>query len=131
MVETNSAPYEALKSRGFDLITNSQLQLGLIRYYEDVFSSVVGSAENDREFYFRSANSYFMQHFRLIAEADSPTARSIPLNVDELHRDPYYWNLIGTKRQRLEARLLPYLDRAIALVDSLQTQIGEELGSTR
>ena len=49
-VRSNTAPYEALKSRGFDLISKDSLRLKLIYYYENQFPILYETYINDREF---------------------------------------------------------------------------------
>ena len=80
---TNSAPYEALKSRGLELISDDDLRIDLIRYYEDVFPLVENAYLNDRTLVLDEARPYYLENFR--QELDTNGASSwTPLDYEAL-----------------------------------------------
>jgi hypothetical protein len=121
-VRASTAPYEALKSRGFDLIRDDSLRLRLIYYYENEFPVLQDAYLNDRQFVTDLVYPYFHVHFH------SPNRGTIqlPIDYEELSTDPVFANLLVTKLVRLEDRLLPYYEAALALIDELLNLIADE-----
>jgi hypothetical protein len=122
-VRTNSAPYEALKSRGFELISDESLRLQLIYYYENQFPKLLNAYLNDRAFFREMASPYFVSNFRQVARSTW-----VPLDYAALRDDPYFWNLCMIKLQRLENRILPYFEESLASARDLLEVINDELG---
>jgi len=122
-VRANTAPYEALKSRGFDLISNDSLRLRLIYYYENQFPIVYEAYLNDRQFVTDEVSPYFHEHFY---SPDRSTSQ-LPLDYEQLRADPFFANLLITKLVRLEGRLLPYYEAALGMIDELLGMIEAEL----
>ncbi len=121
-VRTNSAPYEALKSRGLELISDESLRLQLIYYYENQFPPLSNAYLNDRAFVRESAYPYFLSNFRQV----DPTTW-VPLDYAAVRDDPYFWNLCMTKLTRLQNRILPYFEESLDLVRELLREIDSEL----
>lgn len=122
-VRASTAPYEALKSRGFDLITSDSLRLRLIYYYENEFPVLQDAYLNDRQFVMDEVSPYFHAHFY---SPDRSTIQ-LPINYEELSTDPVFANLLVTKLVRLEGRLLPYYEAALDIIDELLDLITDEM----
>ena len=78
---TNSAPYEALKSRGLELISDDDLRIDLIRYYEDVFPLVENAYLNDRTLVLDEARPYYLENFRQELDTNGASSWTPPESV--------------------------------------------------
>ncbi len=122
-VGTNSAPYEALKSTGFDLISSSRLQLALIYYYENQFPRLQGAYLNDRAFAVDRVVPYYLENFR-----QTEPRTFIPDDYQRLRQDKYFWNLCMTKVSRLQNRLVPRYEESLEMIRDILADIEIELG---
>jgi hypothetical protein len=59
-----SAPFEALKAQGLDVISNESLRLKLISLYEDEFERLMNSNEVNRTFSQEMVTPYMLMNFR-------------------------------------------------------------------
>lgn len=123
-VQTNSAPYEALKSTGFDLISSNALRLTLIYYYENQFPRMHGGYLNDRAFATDRVVPYYMDHFR-----QTEPGIYIPDDYQKIRHDKYYWNLCMTKLTRLQRRILPSYEEPIEMIRDILADIETKLGN--
>ncbi len=123
-VQTNSAPYEALKSTGFDLISSDPLRLKLIYYYENQFPKIRGAYLNDRAFTLDRADPYFYEKFR----QDEP-GKFVPDDYQKLRQDKFFWILCMTKLRRLKNRILPSYEQTIELNRDILADIEAEIGN--
>lgn len=122
-VRTNSAPYQALKSSGLDLISSDTLRLKLIYYYENQIAQLVGAYLNNRAFSTDRVAPYFLLNFRQVEPL-----RFVPDDYEKLRKDKFFWNLCVTKMSRLQNRILPYYERTIESNRELVADIEVELG---
>ena len=125
---TNSAPFEALKSRGLELVSDESLRLDLIRYYADIYPLVESSYLNDRTFVVNAALPYYRRNFRQDLD-EVGSASWTPLNYESVRTDSYFWNLSAGKLLRLESRILPYIEDARELLERLLSGIERELAA--
>ena len=121
-VQTNSAPYQALKSSGFDLISSASLQLTLIYYYENQFPRLQGAYLNDRAFAVDRVAPYYLENFR-----QTEPGTFIPDDYQKLRSDQYFWNLCMTKLSRLQRRILPSYEESIEMIRGILAAIEIEL----
>jgi len=125
-VDTNAAPYEALKSRGLSLVSDQRLRLRLVEYYEERFPVLEDTYLNDRDWVRTLAYPYFHEHLRRdLDELGSSTWA--PLDVNAVANDPFFWNLTGTKLNRLQTRIIPALEASLAILDTLLVDITGQL----
>ncbi len=122
-VRTNSAPYEALKSTGFDLISSDSLRLSLIYYYQNQFPLVQAAYLNDRAFATDRVQPYFLEHFR-----QTEPGIFVPDDYQVLRNDKYFWNLCMIKMGRLQTRILPYYEESIEMIREILVEIEGEIG---
>ena len=114
----NTAPYEALKSRGLELIADDSLRLALVQYYETTFPSLAAASGYTEELSSDVALPYFLSHFRRL-----PDSSWTPLDHAAVHNDPYLANLVLTKLNRVEGRILPRYESCLTLARELVTWI--------
>ena len=119
-IESMTAPYEALKSRGLSLISDSTLLLNIIYYYESQFPSVQNTYLNDREFVTSRIGPFFDENFR----AETPTDL-VPIDYDSLRSNQKFRNLCMGKLLRLRTRVLPNYEETIKMIRRLTLQIDE------
>jgi hypothetical protein len=117
-VGTNSAPYEALKSSGFDLISSASLQLALIYYYENQFPRLQGAYLNNRAFAVDRVVPFYLENFR-----QTEPGTFIPDDYQKLRSDQYFWNLCMTKVSRLQNRSLPRYEESIEMIRGILADI--------
>jgi len=122
-VRSNSAPYEALKSTGFDLISSESLRLKLIFYYENQFPRVLGAYLNDRSFTIERIEPYYLENFR-----QTEPGIFVPDDYRRLRDDKYFWNICMTKISRLQNRILPSYEDSLAIIRELLGGIENEFG---
>jgi hypothetical protein len=118
-------PYEALKSRGHELISNDELLLRIIYFYEHQVARITGAAENDREFVVARLAPYIDQNFRYV----DPRVL-VPLDYEALRRDNYFRSLVMTKLFRLQERILQNYQETNKMIRDLIADIDKELGVT-
>jgi len=115
--EPNTAAYEALKSRGFDLISNEELRYELINYYELSVRKLTDSIRIDQDFVLRLFTPYRLEHFRGF----------VPLDYELLRRDVQFENFVTLKSNRVKVFLLPQVESAIEMVESLKELLDSQL----
>jgi hypothetical protein len=117
-IRIRSAPYEELKNRGFDLISDSSLRNRLIDFYEFHFPALLGPTNIDREFSIKQVLPYFMSHFR-----QTDAREWIPNDYSILRSDPYFANLLRMKLFRLRDFLLPQYETNVETIQDILTEI--------
>lgn len=123
----NRAPYEALRSRGFDLISNDSLQVQIIRLYDEQYRFVEQVDERHRSTMLDLFRPYFLQHF---VNPDFNISAT-PLDYSALLRDQYFLNLIGYRAALLRIDTRPAYDTAVVRSSELLNLIDAELGNRR
>jgi len=118
----NTGPYEALKNRGFELVSNDELQSAIIYYYEQQLPQLSGAVENDRDFVVARLNPYMEHNFRYV----DPVVL-VPLDYQILRRDNYFRSLVMTKLLRLQNRILVYYQETSKMIRELLDAIDQEL----
>jgi hypothetical protein len=122
----NSGPYEALKSKGLDLIQDQTLRMKLIDYYERKSLRVVITADENRRYNMDAAIPYYDRHFHR-----SYDGRTVPVDYEKILVDPLFLNICKTKRNNMQAWILPSYKRAIDLAGSLISDIQAELSDRK
>ena len=121
-VRSNTAPYEALKSRGFDLVSDDRLRLKLIFYYENQFPSLYESYINGREFARLNIVPYFLASFR------ATTSNTwVPIDYQTLRSDSYFRNLCLSKLSRLQEYILPNYEKSLSMIRDILSEIESEI----
>ena len=120
----NSGPYEALKSKGLDLIQDQELRMNLIDYYERKRLTVVTTSEENRRYNMEAATPYYDRHFHRLYDGET-----VPVDYEQLLADPLFLNICRKKRNNMQAWILPSYERAINQAASLISDIGAELSN--
>ena len=115
--EPNTAVYEALKSRGFDLISNEELRYELINYYELSVRKLTDSISIDQDFVLRLFTPYRLENFRGF----------VPLDYERLRRDVHFENFVRLKSNRVSVFLLPQVELAIEKNEVLKELLDSQL----
>jgi hypothetical protein len=121
-VRSNTAPYEALKSRGFDLISKDSLRLKLIYYYENQFPIVYETYLNDRDFARERVIPYFLTNLRATGGNTW-----VPIDYQTLRSDTYFRNLCLSKLASLQVRILPRYEDSLSMIQEILDEIDAEI----
>jgi hypothetical protein len=120
--KANRAAFEALRNRGFSLVTNPALRSTIILYYEDQSLLPTNAYLNDREFVVTRLAPYMDR--RIIIRN---VRTMVPIDYEVLRRDAYFRNLCMTKLRRLQERILPNYQRTNKMIRELIAAIDAEL----
>ena len=119
-IRSMTAPYEALKSRGLDLISDSSLRMNFVYYYETQFPKVRDTYLNDRNFVVSRIGPFMEDNFR----AESPTD-FLPIDYQALRSSHKFRILCMGKLLRLRNRVFTYYEDTIVMIRQLTQQIDE------
>jgi hypothetical protein len=121
-VRIRMAPFEALKARGLDLLSNDTLRMKLISFYEDDFARLEFSTANNLVFVQDLIEPYVMANFRQVASRDW-----VPNDYDQLKSDGYLVNLCRRRLFGLQDFVLPYFDETTESIREILVAIEQEL----
>jgi len=107
-LELRTAPFEALKSRGFDLISDESLRIELIELYDDLYERAVRNVTSDTESVHETIRPYLMEHF-----LRDPSDSWIPKDLDDVRASGYLANLCKMRAFNLDNYTLRSMRRAI------------------
>ena len=117
-----TAPFEDLKSRGLDLISNEDLRMDLLSLYEDLFPDLEGSGLSRREIAIETARPFLLENFR-----QRESLAWEPVDLDQLRTDGYVANLCSVSLQMLRRLMLPKFSETIAETQSIIEAIDAEI----
>ena len=124
-VRIRTAPFEALKEGGLNLISNDALRFKLISLYEDDYASLLSASENQRQFVASQSLSYFLDNFRRTESRDW-----VPHDYQSIKSMGRVANMARWRAYTIDAYLLPRyastlesIEEVISLIDS---QVGAE-----
>ncbi len=136
----NHGPYEVLKTRGFDLISNETLRMNLVDYYETHSIRLLTTSDENRVYNRDVVLPYYDKNFLKLhdlesagvpcSETDSCFKRQKavkPINYDALSADPYFISICLTKHDNMANWALPTFRNTIAVAESLLVNIAMEL----
>jgi hypothetical protein len=118
----NPGPYEALKSKGLDLIQDQALIMKLIDYYERKSLTVVTTSDENRRYNMQAVIPYYDRHFYR-----SEDGKTVPVDYEHILVDPLFLNICKHKQYLMQAVVLPSYKRAIDQAASLISDIESEL----
>jgi hypothetical protein len=122
-VRIRSAPFEALKERGLNLITSDELRIRLISLYEDDFESLRSSSENQEEFVANHSLPYFFGNFRRTESQDW-----VPYDYQFIKSDGRVANMARWRAMNIERYQLPAYERTLASIDEVIRLIDIQIG---
>ena len=103
-----TAPFEALKSRGFDLISDESLRIELIELYDDLYERAERNVTQDTEWVHETIRPYLMEQF-----LRDPSDSWIPKDLDDVRASGYLANLCKMRAISLDNYTLRSMRRAI------------------
>jgi hypothetical protein len=122
-VRIRSAPFEALKERGLNLITNDSLRFRLISLYEDHFDTLRSSSENQEEFVASHSLPYFLKHFRRTETQDW-----VPHDYQFIRSEGVVANMARWRAFTIEMFQLPAYERTLESIDEVIRLIDIQIG---
>jgi hypothetical protein len=117
-----SAPFEALKAQGLDVISNESLRLKLISLYEDLFQKLMNSNEVNRTFSQEMVTPYLMMNFRKLESLSW-----VPYDYEKIRSDGYLANLSRTRLNSFRLFVLPNFEATIEAIREILDEIESEL----
>jgi hypothetical protein len=123
----NRAAYEALRSKGFDLVSDDSLRVQIIRLYDEEYREVELVDERHRSTVMELYRPYFLERFVDIDFNNSAT----PLDYPALLRDQYFINLIEYRAAQLQFDTGPVYETAAARSSALLTSLERALDGMR
>jgi hypothetical protein len=121
------APYEALRSKGFDLVSDDSLRVQIIRLYDEEYREVETVDERHRATVMELYRPYFLQRFVDIDFNNSAT----PLDYGALLQDQYFINLIEYRAAQLQFDTGPAYDSAVVRSSAVLAALEAELDGGR
>jgi hypothetical protein len=119
----NRGPYEVLKAKGLDLISSDSLRLQIIYVYDQSYTHLQRSEEDDRNVVLETLRPYILRAFRDIRFGENAT----PLNYGALVHDPYFRNLLDYRLAALRISAIGPCEAAIANVTRLLGDLDTEI----
>ncbi len=117
-----SAPFEALKAQGLDVISNESLRLKLISLYEDEFQRLMRSNEVNRTFAQERVSPYLMMNFRQLESLNW-----VAYDYEKIRSDGYLANLSRRQLTSLRLFVLPNFERTMAAIREILDDMESEL----
>jgi hypothetical protein len=121
--QVNTAPYEALKARGLDLVSDDSLRMAIIRVYETGAAEIRRADEIVTNVSFDVLRPYYLARFRDIQFLEHAT----PLDYVAVAQDPYFHNLLDYRLTVLRRGVLSRYGGAIADMSHLIEALDHEL----
>ena len=121
-VDVRSAPFEALKNRGLNLISSDELRNLLISLYEDEYPALDRSSLNAQIFVVSKSLPYFLENF-----ARDKERNWVPEDYDAIVDDNYLMNLASWRENTTQNFLLPRCAAAINRIGEILAMIDSEL----
>mgnify|MGYP000545461641 CR=1 FL=1 len=120
-----STAYQALKSKGTDIISNRVLQNTIVNLFEGEFTVIIGDYRDSENVFYQTINiPYFSKNFRRTDPENNHNAR--PNDFESLKKDEEFKNILSMIiRYRYVG--LQYYKRAIMATNTVITEIDKEL----
>jgi hypothetical protein len=124
-VRIHTAPFEALKESGLNLISNDKLRLKLISLYEEDYASLLASSENQRRFVVSECLPYSLDNFRR-----TESREWIPHDYQHIKSAGRVANMARWRAYTIDRYLLPRFVRSLEsneeVISLIDSQIGVE-----
>jgi hypothetical protein len=119
----NVAPFESLRSRGFDLVSNGDLRVELVDLYDQEHAEIETQNNTMRNQILSFIENYQLEHFH---DLDFGTAT--PNNYDALLQDQLFDSHLDYLTYVLRRYYMPIYRRVIEKMEGVVTALREELG---
>jgi len=126
-IHFNRSPYEVLKAKGLNLVSNDSLRLKVVHVYDQVYADYQESQEDDRNVIFEVVRPYYLTAFRNIRFQETAT----PINYESIVRDQLFRNILEYRLRSLEANSIDPVETAIRNVSSLLHDLSDEIDRLR
>ncbi len=120
-----TAPFEALKSGGFELISSSVLRRKLVAFYEDTYPNLQSNSDIDKNFVRQKVWAYFFDRFH---KPNATTKNWRPIDYEQMRAEPQVLNFCKWRIRSLNTFLMRDFEIAIAQIHDLLSDIDAEVG---
>ena len=115
------APYESLKARGLDIVSNRELRLLLINYYDSEVPRLEGRDKTDRDLTLAYSSSVLQKHILWVGDSYTPVDYELML------KDPEFRYMLTHKAILIRLGTSPSYEQMIERTDQLIAALREEL----
>jgi hypothetical protein len=125
VLQVNAGPYDVLRARGFELMTDDSLRSQIVQYYGTTMPHMAMRYARVDNFVQNFAAPYYFKHF---LGADRSGIAATPISFDFVSRDPEFRNLVAWQLTDLQIMISSYeraLSEAEALLEAIAVQIRE------
>ena len=122
-IQFQTAPFEALRSKGFDLVSNESLRLGLIELYDAIYTAAEANVDRDAFFVNSQIRPFLLKEFRRDASDNWN-----PKDLNGVRDDAYLANMSKLRAFSLKEYTLPSLQEAVNANRDLSKRIERFLG---
>jgi len=122
-----TAPFEALKSGGFELISSATVRRKLVAFYEDTYPTLQSNSGIDRDFVRQKVWAYFFENFY---RPDLVSRKWSPVDYEMVRKEPYVLNLCKWRIRSLNRFLRRDFETAITQIRDLLAEIEVEISAT-
>lgn len=119
----NTAAYEALKSRGLDVISDRALRIGLIDFYDGTRVLIEDRDRIDRYEVQNYVEPYFQENFVI----KSSSFESIPIDYEAVISDQRFLNLLALRTQVHHSLTAPAYRDFLEITEALIQQVENHL----
>lgn len=119
----NASPYESLKSRGLDLVSDDSLRSQITKVYDLHYGRLEDMHETQRSAVLDALRPYFLVHFKDLEFNQSAT----PLDYSFVVSDQSFINLLDYRLEVMETAEIPTLSEIVADVDRLIAALDREI----
>ena len=131
IVRIKTAPFEALKIRGYSLISNAILREKLISFYEDHYAKLEYNSNLDRDYAIEKIQPYFLKNFVVHISAtndvDGGSQVWVPKDYDKIKAELYIANLGQHRADILRRFVLRNYGNTTAVMREILDEIDQEL----
>jgi hypothetical protein len=120
----NTAAFEALKSRGLDVVSDRALRISLIDFYDGTRVLVEDRDRIDRYEVQNYVEPYFQENFVI----NSSSFDSVPIDYEAIISDQRFLNLLALRTQVHHSLTAPAYRDLLAKTEALISQIESHLG---
>lgn len=132
-VSIKTAPFEALKVRGYSMISNPILREKLISFYEDHYAKLAYNSNLDRDYVIENIQPYFLKNFVVHVAAtndvDGGAQVWVPKDYDNIKAELYVANLGRHRADILRRFVLRDYENTTAIMREILDEIDQELAT--
>ncbi len=133
VVSIKTAPFEALKVRGYSMISNPMLREKLMSFYEDHYAKLEYNSNLDRDYAIEKIQPYFLKnfvvHFTETNDVDGGAQAWVPKDYDKIKAELYIANLGRHRADILRRFVLRDYENTTAIMREILDEIDQELAN--